>query len=131
MATFRRYLLYQIPGWLLGLAVMGALVHLVRLPAWIAVLALALLIAKDLLVYPLVRKAYAPAEDAMSALAGTDAVAIEALSPEGYVRVRGELWRARAAGDETIPAGVPVRVESVEGMTLRVRPVSRESTSDR
>jgi membrane-bound serine protease (ClpP class) len=44
------------------------------------------------------------------------------IDPVGQVFVKGALWRAeRAEGDEPIPAGDRVRVEAVEGLTLRVR----------
>jgi membrane-bound serine protease (ClpP class) len=39
----------------------------------------------------------------------------------GLVFVRGELWRATSAG--AIPAGAPVRVVRVDGLTLHVEPV--------
>ena len=39
---------------------------------------------------------------------------------QGMVRLHGELWRA-VAGEE-IPAGAPVRVTSIEGLTLHVVP---------
>ena len=45
--------------------------------------------------------------------------ALSDLAPEGWVRVQGERWRARAAGP--VAAGDPVVVESVEGLVLRVR----------
>jgi membrane-bound ClpP family serine protease len=49
----------------------------------------------------------------------------EPLDPSGQVFVGGALWRARPA-DEGIVIGVGnrVRVESVDGLTLVVRPVS-------
>lgn len=42
-----------------------------------------------------------------------------ALSPEGWVVVQGERWRARAA--EPVAAGEAVEVVAVEGLLLRVR----------
>jgi membrane-bound serine protease (ClpP class) len=45
------------------------------------------------------------------------------LSPEGQVFTRGALWRARAVnGEAQLRAGDRVRVESVDGLTLLVRP---------
>jgi membrane-bound serine protease (ClpP class) len=41
------------------------------------------------------------------------------LDPEGWVLVKGERWRARA--DSPLPAGTPVKVVAVEGLSLRVR----------
>jgi membrane protein implicated in regulation of membrane protease activity len=43
------------------------------------------------------------------------------------VTIRGEVWRAEldtGAASEPVPAGRKVRVQSVEGRTLRVVPVS-------
>jgi membrane-bound serine protease (ClpP class) len=42
----------------------------------------------------------------------------------GLVFVNGELWEARAAGGEELRPGERVRVESLDGLTLTVRPES-------
>jgi membrane-bound serine protease (ClpP class) len=48
----------------------------------------------------------------------------EPLDPEGQVFVGGALWRARPAEDEAeVGVGSRVRVESVNGLTLIVRPL--------
>jgi membrane-bound serine protease (ClpP class) len=51
------------------------------------------------------------------------------LDPVGQVFVEGALWRATLAGDGTdgavIERGARVRVESVEGLTLRVAPIEK------
>jgi membrane protein implicated in regulation of membrane protease activity len=36
--------------------------------------------------------------------------------------VAGELWRARAAGETTVPRGARVRVREAHGLTLIVEP---------
>jgi membrane-bound serine protease (ClpP class) len=50
------------------------------------------------------------------------------LDPVGLVFVEGALWRAESleAGSEPLPHGARVRIESVDGLTLRVRPVEQE-----
>jgi membrane-bound serine protease (ClpP class) len=54
-------------------------------------------------------------------LAGQVGVVRETLSPEGLVFVHGELWHARSASGESIPAGASVKVESLsEGLVLEV-----------
>jgi membrane-bound serine protease (ClpP class) len=57
-------------------------------------------------------------------MVGAEGVVREPLAPEGQVFVRGALWRARAAAAGSsgarIGRGDRVRVESVEGLTLRV-----------
>ena len=55
------------------------------------------------------------------------------VAPVGQVFVQGALWRAeRADGDDeeiALPAGARVRVEAVEGLTLRVRPADPSTES--
>ncbi|MBI3932164.1 MAG: nodulation protein NfeD [Acidobacteria bacterium] len=53
-------------------------------------------------------------------MVGQVGVADTDLSPEGWVRVAGELWRA-VAEDGYAPAGSRLTVKSVEGLTLTVR----------
>jgi membrane-bound serine protease (ClpP class) len=52
------------------------------------------------------------------------------LAPVGQIFVQGALWRARLGGDDgddrTLERGSRVRVESVEGLTLEVRPLEGE-----
>jgi membrane-bound serine protease (ClpP class) len=52
-------------------------------------------------------------------MAGEAAVAVTALTPEGWVLMRGERWKAVA--DAPAQAGENVQVTAVEGLTLRVR----------
>jgi membrane-bound serine protease (ClpP class) len=51
---------------------------------------------------------------------GREGEAITALDPEGQVRVRGEVWRAVADGED-VDEGDPVEVVSRDGLTLTVR----------
>lgn len=52
------------------------------------------------------------------------------LRPVGQVFVEGALWRAEPVdGAAHVSAGARVRVESVDGLTLRVRPVEQEGAS--
>ena len=54
------------------------------------------------------------------ALVDAEGVAASDCRPEGQVRIRGELWGAVCP--DGVSAGEPVVVESVSGLTLRVRP---------
>ncbi len=56
----------------------------------------------------------------VEALMGAEGIAASDCRPEGSVRVRGELWGAVCP--EGVSAGEPVVVESISGLTLRVRP---------
>lgn len=51
-------------------------------------------------------------------LVGEVAEVIEACDPEGRVRLRGELWNARASGPLSV--GSAARVVGVDGLTLEV-----------
>ncbi|MFA6002939.1 MAG: nodulation protein NfeD [Elusimicrobiota bacterium] len=53
-------------------------------------------------------------------LIGRIAAVSEGLGPVGSVVLDGEIWRAQSL-EGAIPAGTEVRIESVEGLTLRVR----------
>jgi len=49
------------------------------------------------------------------------------LAPEGYVRIRGELWRAVSEpADQMIFAGTQVEILSAEGMRVYVRPIGMD-----
>jgi membrane-bound serine protease (ClpP class) len=60
------------------------------------------------------------------AMAGETAVVVERCEPEGTVRLRGEIWRARCTAGAT--PGQLVRIASVDGLTLEVTPADREGT---
>ena len=125
MTTWQRYLCFQIPGWVIA----GALFVLVRhwdlLPEWLALLAVALWVIKDFALYPLLRRAYETKTPTGSqALVGAQGVVEKELAPEGYVRVRGELWRALPLSAETtISSNTAVEIVDVDGMKLLVRPL--------
>ncbi len=54
-------------------------------------------------------------------LMGAHGIAETALDPLGRVRVRGESWSAESVGDP-VPAGTPVLIIAVRGLTLDVFP---------
>jgi membrane protein implicated in regulation of membrane protease activity len=122
MTTLQRYMLFQIPGCLIEVAVLAALMAWWELPLWAAVGILGLLVVKDLLLYPFLRVGYETREKSgMARLIGERAVVKQRLDPEGYVLIHGELWKARATepGD-AVDAGARVRVLASEGMLLLV-----------
>lgn len=53
----------------------------------------------------------------------------EPLAPVGHVLVGGELWRAVTPNRASLPAGAPVRVLSVQGLTLVVAPAFPTETT--
>jgi membrane-bound serine protease (ClpP class) len=64
-----------------------------------------------------------PVRTGYEELAGAIAVARSSLDPEGQVFLQGAIWHARLrGGKDRVAAGDRVRVESVDGLTLVVRP---------
>jgi membrane-bound serine protease (ClpP class) len=61
---------------------------------------------------------HSPVEVGPQLIAGS----IGEVRADGLVFVNGELWQARAAGGEQLRPGERVRVESLDGLTLTVRP---------
>ncbi len=119
-----KYVLLQVPGWcIVGLALAG-LARWEKLAPGTALVLFALWVAKDFLLYPLVRGAYGPGPGASATPAlGARAVAEQGLAPDGWVRLGAELWRAelRGGSGRVAPRSV-VRVVAVIGMTLIVDP---------
>ena len=122
MPAWARYALLQIPG----AALVGVGLWLfwdeTELPGWVGVLFFLFWVAKDALLYPLLRRAYQPGESsATRLLIGAHGTARSVLAPDGQVQVQGEIWRARAiVGEEPIALGTEVVVRGVDRFTLLV-----------
>ena len=123
-----RYALLQLPGLAVLVMVLIVLRRWVDLPGWVMVTLLALWVAKDMVLFPFVWRSY----DSDHATHGGDligerAVALESLEYSGYVRVRGELWKAEIIkGWSAVKKGEEVQIVSVDGLTLYVRPKKKE-----
>ncbi|MFC2070370.1 NfeD family protein [Chloroflexota bacterium] len=63
----------------------------------------------------------------MHNMVGTEGVVISSLTPEGLVRIKGELWIAKSSGDELEP-GTEVIVTGQERLKLKVREISPDSS---
>jgi len=128
MKTFLKYLVFQLPGWTLWFVVLFFLISRDVLPLWSAWFFL-LWVIKDFVLFPWVRAAYENnARTGIEKLIGLTAITQEALSPTGYVRINGELWRAEAyprAG--TIAQNTRVRVRDAHGLTLVVESEADET----
>ena len=122
MRTVTRYYLFQIPGWLLAGALVAVLHAWLGLPVWAALTVLGVVVMKDVVCYPFLRKAYQLEASGAAQLVGLRGVARDTLDPTGYIYVHGELWRARTEAG-TIPAGAEVKVIGGQRMTLTVMKV--------
>ncbi|KPK90050.1 MAG: hypothetical protein AMJ94_10410 [Deltaproteobacteria bacterium SM23_61] len=125
---FLRYLLYQLPGWALWSVVLLILQQFFKFPLWLVPAALAVWVVKDLILFSYTWTAYGAGHGAKRPFPGSRGVVVKSLSPEGYIRIEGELWRAEAADRaRSIPPGETVTVEGTRGLTLFVRPVSLDT----
>jgi membrane protein implicated in regulation of membrane protease activity len=129
--TFIKYLLFQIPQWLALALFLGFLVDRTAVPPWAGIGFFIFWVIKDLAMYPVVRRAYAnDAKTGAEALVGSGGVACERIDPQGYVKIRGELWKARTNG-RPISKDTVVKVTGASAMTLIVEPADggREPTN--
>ena len=92
----------------------------------IAVVALAVAFeAVEIVFWRRVLRRYRVATGA-EAMVGETAVVVEPCDPEGTVRLRGEIWRARCPPGAS--PGERVRIGAVEGLMLEVAPLDRQGT---
>ena len=96
--------------------------HWVVLPSWLFWSIIAGWLAKDMLMFPFVWRAYDLSRTGVAhSMIGLRGIAKERLAPSGYIQVGAELWRA-----EKLDAGPPiekgeyVRVKKIAGLTLFV-----------
>ena len=124
-SPFWRYLLFEVPGWIVAAGVLALLVHLEQLTPRTAWILLAIFVLKDFALYPVLRVGHLPApRDGSSSLVGALGTARVPIDPIGWVRVGSELWRAELArGQMPVEAGAAVRVVAVDQLTLRVERV--------
>ncbi len=62
--------------------------------------------------------------------APTTGITVTELDPEGMLKARGELWRARSEDNSTIPADTEVEVVRAETLMLWVKPLEQGGASE-
>lgn len=118
-----RYSLFQLPEIAVVILVMATLRVLLNIPMWSIWTFIIFWIAKDIIMFPFVRDAYDKWNTSSAgALIGLQGKVVEALSPSGYVKVRGELWRAEAVKEvPRIDKGDIIEILGSRGYTLIVQ----------
>jgi membrane-bound ClpP family serine protease len=126
IATWKRYALFQLPGWVVAAVVLLGLMEWIGLSLEAASGLFTVWVIKEIALYPLVRAAYeSHVKTGVDQLVGEKGVAQEWLDPRGMVRVRGELWQAEAKpSEQRIEPNSKIRVTGAHDLTLIV---SREA----
>jgi membrane protein implicated in regulation of membrane protease activity len=117
-----KYALFQLPELLLFALALIVAGRWMSIPTSFYWGFMGFLIAKDIIIFLFVWRAY-DGRDAkrVHQLIGEKALVIEALNPNGVVRVNGELWKAEVSGDGTmIDKDEYIRVVDVKGFCLIV-----------
>jgi membrane protein implicated in regulation of membrane protease activity len=128
MKPIHRYLLFQIPQWIMLALFLWLLVDLTAVSLWAAQGFFWFWVLKDMVLYPTVRRAYeTDVKTGADRFVGATGVAQEPLDPEGFIKINGELWKARVEpADQPIDRNRRVKVRATHGLILLVEP---ETTS--
>ena len=121
---FVRYMLFQVPGVVLLYLLLILAGRAVTLPTWFIWSLVALWVIKDLILFPVVWRAYdQERRDDSSSMVGSRGIAEDRLDRSGYIRVHGELWKAEVVGKSpSIGKGEKVTVRGIRGLKLFVEP---------
>jgi membrane-bound serine protease (ClpP class) len=125
---YRRYTILTITTTLLEEAALVAVVLwllprvAINIPIWGLIIMMVALGVYNSINYRLSKKALVK-KPMISPDIGSRGRTTTPISPTGYVRVNGELWRASSSS--TIDAGEEIAVAGMEGMTLLISPVGK------
>jgi membrane protein implicated in regulation of membrane protease activity len=124
------YTLLQVPSLVLVILIVIFLNRWTALPLYVLWGIMILWIIKDIILFPLVWRAYDwNRQDSSHPMIGRRGVAQEHLAPSGYIRVQGELWLAELAEKEKpIQKGESVQVCAINGLKLFVKRVVEKCT---
>ncbi len=119
-----KYTLLQLSELAVIVFVLVLVRHWINYPVWVVWLTIPLLIVKDVIMFQFTWRAYDKANQ--NAMIGVEGTVTDKLSPSGYVRIQGELWRAIVIDSgSVIEEGETVTVTNIDGLTLHVQSESR------
>ena len=98
----------------------------INIPLWGLILMMIALGVYNYITYRLGKKAIVK-KPMISLDIGSRGRTTTPISPTGYVRVNGELWQA--SSKSTIDAGEEIAVVGIEGMTLLISPLEKDSST--
>ena len=119
-----KYTLLQLSELAVIVFVLVLVRHWINYPVWVVWLTIPLLIVKDVIMFQFTWRAYDKANQ--NAMIGAEGTVTDKLSPSGYVRIQGELWRAIVIDSgSVIEEGETATVTNIDGLTLHVQSESR------
>ena len=122
-----KYSLLQLPGLALLILILLLLRHWISIPAWALWTFISLNVIVNVIMYPIVWRAYE--KETPDSMSGSQGIAVDRLSPSGHVRIKGELWRAKIIeGGSAIEKGEVVTVRGISGLTLIVQSDNKDKT---
>ena len=116
-----KYVLLQIPSTVLLVLILIIINQKLGIPSWLFWTIIIVSVLKDIILFPFVWRSY----DSRTThpMVEEHGVAVDGLSPSGYIKVHGQLWQAELAKDyESVDIGKTVRVIGVNGIKLVVEP---------
>lgn len=119
--ALKRYLLFQLPGWIIALVLGYAAVHYWDFKLFYVAALWVVWILKDFILFPIFRHAYHPTAGSDIRPVGEVGQVVEELDPQGRVRVSGESWKARSLRNETLKVGTKVKVVDRNDLLLLVQ----------
>ena len=130
LRVYIRYGLLSLPGTIVLILILFVVRNWVPIPIWLWVTLILLWIAKEVILFPFVWRAYDHTRSEVShSMIGKRGITKERLAPTGYILVQGELWKAdKMVNEPPIEKNKWVRVKKIEGLKLFVVP---ENTEDR
>jgi len=128
LRVYIRYGLLTLPGTIVLILVLFVVRNWVPIPIWLWVTLILLWIAKEVILFPFVWRAYDHTRSEVShSMIGKRGITKERLAPTGYILVKGELWKAeKTVNEPPIEKNIWVRVKKIDGLKLFVVPEKAE-----
>lgn len=126
--VYIKYGLLIIPGTVVLILVLIVVGNWVPIPFWLRVTLIFLWIAKEIILFPFIWRAYDHNRSEVSSpMIGKRGRTREKLAPAGYIQVQSELWKAEIMpGEPSIEKDKWVRIKKMEGLKLFVVPEENE-----
>jgi len=118
----KRYALFQIPALLILTFIYLLINQFYPISIYLFLVFMLLWIIKDMTLYPLTWRSYdVNPKTNGNPLYGKTGICLEDLNPQGRVKIRGEIWKARSRQNgRHVKKGKSIVVLDAEGLTLVV-----------